>query len=201
MPAAQWTTDEQRAFLWKELVKFKQIGGCEYTNQWPVLFQKWFQRWSEHSIALPGIPLDAALTKQQVNILSNAILQHKKQLCHWMHWHAGAGRSCAANNRTAKFVSKFLKQKKHAKKPCEIYSKLFFKTHVQSAISTGMSIMDINKKVRESFESESTNVKELIMKMTEEQNENAKKRRGGSKNGCDSNTDDDTEKDPDALRT
>lgn len=208
MPAVEWTTDEQKAFLQDELVMFKQIGGRKYTKQWSFLFQKWFQRWPERSTALPGIPADAILTEQQKDILSDAVLQRQKQLRHWMHWHAGAGRSHAANNRTAKFISNFLKQKTRAKKPHEVYSKAFFKTHIQPVIGSGMSIVDINKKVREMFESESPDVKEQVLKMTEEQNEVAKRRRGMSKgttrgdsDGSDSDTNGGVEMDPDVLRT
>lgn len=155
---------------------------------------------------LPNVPADAALSEEQKDSLARAVILRQQQLRRWMHWHAGAGQSRSANNRTAKIISDLLKPKTRAKKPCEVYSKVFFKTRIQPVIGTGMSIVDINKKIREMFENESPEVKEQIHQMTKEQNKYTKRGKSSETEGGESKEPDlnagdvsQLEKDPDIL--
>jgi hypothetical protein len=189
----EWTTHEQKAFLTEELVTFKQIGGRRYTKRWTTLYQKWFQRWPERSILLPDLPEDAALTAEQKNNITEAVLQRQEQLRRWMHWHAGAGQNRAANNKTVKIINELLRPKTRTKKPWEVYSNMFFKTRIQPEIGTsGMLIADINKKIQEMFENESSDIREQVHKVSKMQKRDTKRR---SKEAGDR-----LEKDPITLR-
>ena len=182
-----WTTDEQRAFLEEELVTFKRIGGRRYTKQWPALFQRWAQKWPERCVVFPDLADDAQLTEEQGKIHTQAVLCRQQQIRRWMHWHNGAGLSRSANNKTCKIVDGLLENKTRAKKPCELYSNVNYKTHILPHIEPGMSIAEVNKKIREIFDNESPEVKEKFIRLSEEQKWAAKtKYRTGSTANMDS---------------
>ena len=192
----EWTMNDQKAFLQEELTAFKQIGGRNYTKHWSTLYQKWFQRWPEWPLALPGVPTEANLTPEQVKVVSKAVLNYQSQLRRWMHWHAGAGQNRLANNRTSKIIGELLKPKTCTKKPWEVYSKVHYKTRILPELSSGLSIADRSKKICELWENETPEVKEVIDKMCEEQKQSTMKRKGNDDTGEDSNDDDDDEMSP-----
>ena len=160
----EWTTNEQKTFLQEELIEFKQIGGRRYTKQWSTLFQKWFQRWPEHSVTLPDMPAETALTDEQKGIVTKAVVSHREQLRRWMHWHAGAGQNRCINNKMMKIMDDLLKPKMRVKKPWEVYSNMYYKMCIQPRIEAGLSIADVNKKIREMFENKTPEIKHEVYK-------------------------------------
>ncbi|KAF8436058.1 hypothetical protein L210DRAFT_876247, partial [Boletus edulis BED1] len=174
----EWTTDEQKAFLQEELVQFKRMGGRRYTK--------------------------LCLTKEQADTLSKAVLTRQQQLRRWMHWHAGAGRNRTVNNKTAKIINDLLKPKTRMKKPWEVYSKIYYKTRIQPQISAGMPIADVNKKIREMFESETAEIRVEVFRLCEEQKQDMRKRaaegeEGGTEKATDA-TGEASRRDPDLLQ-
>ncbi|KAI9568075.1 hypothetical protein HD554DRAFT_2039167 [Boletus coccyginus] len=115
----------------------------------------WFQWWPEHPLALPDISAEAMLTKDHTKILATALTQ----------W---ACTNRAVNNKTLKVIYNLLKPKTCTKKLWKIYSKVYFKLHIQSYIENGMAIADVTKKIRELYENESPKIKENVHRMSME---------------------------------
>ncbi|KAG9316950.1 hypothetical protein JVU11DRAFT_3036 [Chiua virens] len=168
----EWTTKEQKKFLQDELTVFKQIGGRNYTKNWPALYQRWFRKWPERQYALPGVADTISLTAEQTKVLADAIAQRQLQLRRWLHWHAGAGESRSANAKTMKIMDNLLKPKKRTQQPWEVYSKFYYKTRIQPEISKGMSIAEVNWKIRSMFDAESLEIKEEVKRISDDQKMN-----------------------------
>ena len=81
-------------------------------------------------------------------------------------------------------MNNLLKPKTCARKPCEIYSKIYFKPRIQPHIKSRMSIADVTKKIWELYENKSAEIKEEILQIYEKE----KKREGDS--DCQSQTED-----------
>lgn len=198
----EWTTKGQRAFLDNELIAFKRIGGRNYTKHWQPLYKRWFERWPERELVLPGCSDSATLTSDQKDVLSNAIGRRQGQLYRWMHWHSGAGEHRSANAQTARIMSDLLKPKQRVKKPWEIYSKNYYQARVQPNIGKGLSITEVNQKIQEMYENESPDIKDEIQNINDQQKK-AKKRRKSydGEEDLESNIDEDeTETDPHTIR-
>ena len=195
MPST-WTTNEQKAFLKEELVRFKQIGGKHYTKRWPILYKKWGEKWPERCVVFPSIPVDVELTEDQHKILSLAVLCRQDQIHRWMHWHNGARLTRAANKKICKIMDSLLKNKTRAKKPWELYSNRYYKTRILPHIKPGMTISEVNKMIRTIFDNESPEIKEEFIRLSEEQKKATK-----HKSAADPapNMDSDDELDPSTL--
>lgn len=123
---------------------------------------------------------EAALAEDHTKILATAISHRQSQLRRWLQWHAGAGANRAVNNKTVKVINDLLKPKTHAKKLWEIYSKVYYKTHIQPHIESGMAIANVTKKIRELYENESPEIKEDVRRISAE-HKNVEKKQGGGR--------------------
>ena len=93
-----------------------------------------------------------------------------------MHLHARARQNCSANSKTLAVVNQLLKHKTHIKKPCEIYSKLYYVTHIQPAIKPRTPITDVNKKIHKMFEGETPEIWAEILRLSDQQCSDKKKK-------------------------
>lgn len=172
----EWTTEVQKKFLQEELKTFKAIGGKNYMQHWPALYQRWFENWPEPFAN--GMTTSSILTSEQQAARATAIERRQVQVRHWMFWHAGAGESHSANAKTTRIMNDLLKPKKRSKQPCEVYSNLYYESRIRPNIKKGMSITELKKTIRETFNSETPEIKEEIHSKVKEMNRGSQKKSG-----------------------
>ena len=74
MPGREWTTSEQKEFLRKELVPYRDHQTArKLSRYWPELYQRWAQLWPERATMFPTLQPDDPLTPEQMATLDAAI--------------------------------------------------------------------------------------------------------------------------------
>ena len=79
MPGKEWTTPEQKEFLRKELVPYRDhLNAQQLSRYWMDLYQRWAQLWPERATTFPTLQPDDSLTPEQMATLATAITKRHK---------------------------------------------------------------------------------------------------------------------------
>ena len=92
-----------------------------------------------------------------------------------MHWHAGAGKNRSANRKTLSIVDSLIKSKTRAKQPLEIYSKMYYTSHVKpnspvdTTNVTDTNISTLCEQIKKKFRVEPQEIQDEVMRIYSEQ--------------------------------
>ncbi|KIM50563.1 hypothetical protein SCLCIDRAFT_145177 [Scleroderma citrinum Foug A] len=164
MPGKEWTTPEQKEFLRKELVPYRDhLNAQQLSRYWTDLYQRWAQLWPERATTFPTLQPDDSLTPEQMATLATAITKRHKQ---WLRWHAGAGKNRSANKKIMDVVDDLIKVNTCIKQPLEIYSKMYYTSRVKPEIpldSMDTNISMLRQQTERKFKTEPKEIQDEVM--------------------------------------
>ncbi|KAG1868744.1 hypothetical protein C8R48DRAFT_771520 [Suillus tomentosus] len=89
----KWTTKDQRDFLETFSPEYREH--MVDKNYEPLLKKVWrgfFERWPERSVILAHVPADQSLTKEQEELLKEAVSKRQAQITSWYRWQNNVSR-------------------------------------------------------------------------------------------------------------
>ena len=84
----------------------------------------------------------------------------------------GAGKNRSANRKMLSIVDSLIKSKTHAKQPLEIYSKMYYTSHVKSVNATNAAdtnISTLREQIEKKFRAEPQEIQDEVMRIHSEQ--------------------------------
>ncbi|KAG6375177.1 hypothetical protein JVT61DRAFT_3385 [Boletus reticuloceps] len=126
-----WATKDQQAWLTEYQQKYylplmlKQ--NC--TAFWNLYYEAFAEKWPEHEVLAPGVP-EANFIPDQKEELKKAIADRKSQkLMNWMRTHSRPKKPTTGTAKVPELLTD--EPDRHHLTPLEVFSKMFYKSHVK----------------------------------------------------------------------